>query len=99
MRRDITGVSTQTHGPALVSDALLVGHQVNDRMGGGCQFTGMSIGQTGHMAGELHHRHLHPQADAEEGDLVFPGILGSPDHPFDAPVAEAAGHQDPRPRL
>ena len=47
------------------------------------------------MAGELHHRHLHPQADAEIGNLILAGPTDGGDHPLDSPVPKTAGHDDP----
>ena len=46
------------------------------------------------MTGELDDRDLHAQADAEVGHAVFPCVLCRQDHALDAPVAEAAGHQN-----
>ena len=46
------------------------------------------------MTGELHDGQLHAKAQPEEGDLLFPGVLDGADFAVDAPVAEAAGHQD-----
>ncbi len=50
--------------------------------------------QTRNMAGELNHRHLHPQADTQVGDTLFPGIANRFDFAFYASVAETAGHQN-----
>ena len=43
------------------------------------------------MACKLDHRHLHPQADAQIGQIPLPGITCRGDHALHAPVAEAAG--------
>ena len=54
------GVGAQPHGAALVGDLPLVGHQVNDRVGGGSgQLAGVGVRHAADVAGELHHRHLH----------------------------------------
>ena len=100
---DAAGIGPQAHGAALLRDAPLVGHQVDDRVGGGLrQLAGVGVGHAAHVAGKLHHGHLHPQADAQEGDLVLPGKAHGGDLALDAPVAKAAGDQhavDPRQQL
>ena len=45
------------------------------------------------MAGKFDDGDLHTKADAQIGDVMLPGILGRQDHPLNAPVTEAAGHQ------
>ena len=50
-------------------------------------------GQADDVAGELDHRALHPQADAEERNLPLAGKADRLDLAFDAALAEAAGHQ------
>ncbi len=89
------GVFAQAHGAALGQVALLVGHQVDDVVGAvGLELAGIGVRVPGHMAGELHDHDLHAQADAEVGDLLFPGIAGGLDHALHAPVAEPAGQDD-----
>ena len=89
------GVLAQTHGAALFRHVHLVGHQGNDRVLRGLgEFGGIGVLPAQHMAGELDDRHLHAQADAEIGDVVLTRIAAGGDHALDAPVAEAAGHQD-----
>ena len=91
---DPAGVGPQPHGAALGGDAPLVGHQVDDRVGGGPgQLAGVGVLHVADVAGVLDHRHLHSQADAQEGDLVLPGVADGGDLALDAPVAEAAGDQ------
>ena len=53
----------------------------------------MGVGHAAHVAGKLHHGHLHAKADAQEGDLVFTGKAHGGDLALDAPVAKAAGDQ------
>ena len=36
------------------------------------KFAGVCVRHPGHMPGKLHHRHLHPKADAQEGDSLLP---------------------------
>ena len=94
LRQD-AGVFAQAHGAALFRDVHLVRHQVDDRVPGGLgKFRGGRVVIAQYMPRELNDRHLHAQADAEVGDVVLPGIAAGADHALDAPVAEAAGHQD-----
>src|SRR5690554_7208462 len=37
---------------------------------------GVGVLPAGHVAGELDHRHLHAEADAEIGNAVLPGVAG-----------------------
>ena len=94
--RQLAGVAAQTHGAPLVGDPHLVGHQVDDRvLAVGGELPGLGPRQAADVAGELHHRHLHPQADAQEGHLVLPGVPDGGDLPLHPPAAEASGDQDP----
>ena len=47
------------------------------------------------MSGELHNCHLHSQTDAEEGNPLFPCVLGCANLSFKRALAKAAGHQNP----
>ncbi len=58
------------------------------------EFLGPGVGQAGEVAGGLDHRHLHAEADAEVGDLLFAGELGGLDLAFGAAFAKAAGDED-----
>ena len=89
------GIPPQAHGAALVGDMHLIRHQVDDRVPGGGELGGVGVLQAHHMAGKLHHCHLHPQADAEVRHHILPGVAAGGDHALDAPVAEAPGHQHP----
>ncbi len=51
-------------------------------------------GQAADVAGELDDGDLHAEADAEEGDAVFAGILGGSDLALGAAVSEATGNED-----
>ena len=50
--------------------------------------------QTEDVSGELGHRALHAQADAEEGNASFAGEADGVDLALDAAFAETAGHQN-----
>ena len=91
----LTGPAAKAHGAALVRDIHLIRHQVDDRIGGpGVQLAGVSPRKARHIPGKPHHCHLHPQADAQEGHLVLPGVPDGADLALHAPAAKASGHQD-----
>ena len=93
--RQHAGPAAQTHGAALFRHIHLILHQVNDRIGGpGIQLAGVGPGKARSMAGKLHHRHLHPQADAQEGHLLLPGIADGADLALHSPAAKAPGYQN-----
>src|SRR5215469_3150966 len=50
--------------------------------------------QPAHIARKFDARRLHPQADAEIRHQFLPRIPDRVEHPFDAPLAEPARHQD-----
>ncbi len=58
------------------------------------EFGAVGTGQSHHVAGELDHRHLHAQADAEIGNAVLAGVAHRADLALHAALAEAAGHQN-----
>ena len=94
--RQHAGVLAQPHGAALGGNAHLIRHQVNDGMGRHGRRTSAlwASAQPSHVAGKLDDGDLHPQADAEIRHVLLPGVLRRQDHSLDAPVAEAAGHQN-----
>ena len=47
------------------------------------------------IAGKLDHRHLHPEADAEERDFLRTGILDRHDLSFRTALTKPAGDEDP----
>ena len=57
-------------------------------------FGAVGIGEAQHIASELDHGALHAQTDAQERDLLFPGIFDGRDLAFDAAVAETGSDQD-----
>ena len=92
---DYAGIAAQTQCAALVDEVVLPGHEIDDLVDAQLvEFTGMGIGQAGHMAGKLNHRNLHTQTDAEIGHVLFPGVLCRQNHTLNAPAAKAAGHND-----
>ncbi len=81
--------------PPLSLTSTLIGHQVDH----GSFAVLFELGrahalQPAHVARELDHRQLHPQADAEKRHALFARIANGRDLPFDTAVAEAAGHQN-----
>ena len=89
------GVSTQAHGRAHGGDVLLLLLQANDGVGRVVhKLRGVGIRQAQHVARNLDDRHLHAQANAQEGDVVLAGVLHGLDLALHPAVAEAAGHQN-----
>ena len=55
---------------------------------------GVGAVHAGHVAGELGHRDLHAEADAQVGHVVLARVARGLDLALDAAHAEAAGHED-----
>ena len=55
---------------------------------------GIRAAETADVTGELNHRALHAEADAEERDLVGAGVFDRLDHAFNAALAEATRNED-----
>ena len=80
---------------ALVDDVALLVHEVDDRVRRvRVELARVGAGEAAHVAGELDHRALQPEAQAEERDLVLAGEAGGGDLALDAAEAEAAGDHD-----
>ena len=54
----------------------------------------MGVGESEAVSGELHHHHLHAQADAEIGDFELSRDARRGDHSLHAALAEASRHDD-----
>ena len=94
-RADEARIAAQAQRAALIHRITLAGHVIDNLVQPlRSKLAGVGICDAQHMAGIFDHCHLHAQADAEIGDVLFPGILGCQDHPLNAAAAEAAGHQD-----
>ena len=92
--RQHAGILAKPHGAALGGHTHLVRHQVDDRMcRHGAELCAVGIRPPGCVARKFDDRDLHPQADAQIGDTLLPRVLRRQDHPLNAPVTEAAGHQ------
>ena len=61
---------------------------------GAVEFSAVGVFESEHVAAEFDARELHPETDAEIGNLVFARPAHRGDLAFDAALAEAAGHED-----
>ena len=88
-------VASETHRATLVGDVLLVLHDVDDGILGGVVHLGaVGLIPSEDIACELDDRHLHTEADADEGDIVLAGVAGGDNLALRAAVAEARGYDD-----
>ena len=93
--REHAGPGPQAHGAAALADRLLVFHQADHGVIGGLVELGaVGVLQAEHAAGELDHRALHAQADAEVGHLARPREADRLDLALDSAHAEATRNQD-----
>src|SRR5439155_23351877 len=66
------GVGAEAHRPALLREPPLRRQEIDHRMRGARIDLGrVGALETAHVPRELDHRHLHPEADPQEGDLVL----------------------------
>src|SRR5918997_5930875 len=87
-RLDLAGVAAEAHGPAHLH-ADLVGHYVYDRVRAlGVEFGRVGPVQADHVAGELDHGYLHPQAKAEVRRPLLSRVPGRLYLPVGATVPE-----------
>ena len=92
---DLARVGTQAHSASLVGDVLLVGHEVDDRIGAlGVKLGGVGTREATGMARKLRDGNLESQAHAQKGDLSGARSLSREDLALDAALAEASGHKD-----
>ena len=92
---DLAGIAAQPQGAALVDVFVLVGHKVNDLVQAVLvELAGVGVLDAAHVPAELDDGDLHTQADAQEGHVALPGVLGGQHHPLDAPGPKAAGDED-----
>jgi len=94
---DAAVVLPEAHRPPLVGDLLLLLHEVDDGVGGVLvELGGVGPVPPAHVPRKLDDGALQPQADAEEGHVVLPGVLGRQNLALHAPVPEAGRHKHPR---
>ncbi len=93
-RGDSAPVCAEPHGATLLCDAPLLGQKVDYRRRGlGVEFRAVRPFQVADASRVLHHGELHPEADAEEGDLVSPGMIHGTDLSLDAALSEPAWYE------
>ena len=89
-------IRAQAHRASEVRHLLLLGEQVDHRVGGlQVHLGGVGPFHAGHVARELGDRDVHAQADAQIGDLRLAGDSSRSDLALDPAPAEAAWNQDP----
>ena len=93
--KQICDPGAEAHGAAEVDDLFLLLHEADDGVRGALvKLDAGGSGQAADVAGILDDGDLHAEADAEEGDAVFAGILGGCDLALGAAVSEATGNED-----
>ena len=89
------GIRTETQGSADILDAVLVRHQMDDRVAGvRIQFRGVGVTVTNDIAGKFHNGHLHSETQAEERDSMGASPADCGDFPFNPSASKAAGDED-----
>ena len=90
-----TRIGAETKRSAKVLHAVLIRHQIDNRMG--ClriQLGTVCIRIAENISRKCHHGHLHAEADPEERDLVLSRIVCSQDHAFGSSGAKTARDDD-----
>src|SRR2546425_99785 len=89
------GISTQTHGAALVHYPALLVHQSDDRVRRvRIDLSRIGVRQPTDVAAKLDHGHLHAKANAQERHPLFPGIADRRDLAFGTTLAETHWYQE-----
>ncbi len=92
---NFAGVAAQAQGAALVDVRVLVGHKVDDLVQAVLvELPGVGVRNAADVPAELDDRHLHSQADAQIGDVLFPGKARRQNHALNAPASKAPGNDD-----
>src|ERR1019366_4559720 len=87
--------ASQPHGAAQLVDPLEFAQLEDDSVRrAGIELGGIGGFQAAHIARVFDHQGLHAEADPEVGHLVLSRVPDRSQHAIDAPLAEAAGHQD-----
>src|SRR5438094_8721596 len=92
---DRARITSQTHGAALVFDAALIVHEINDgRWALRQEFGSVGVEPAGNSAGKFNDRTLHAQAKPQERNPLFAGVPDGRNLSLDAPPPEASGNND-----
>ncbi len=92
---EIAGIGSEAHGAAELVDAFQFAQLIDDAIGSGwIELGGIGVGEAAYVAREFDHQGLHAEADAEVRNLGFARVADGDQHPFDAALAEAAGHEN-----
>src|SRR5436309_12552868 len=92
---ELSGVGSQPHSPADRVDAEHIAELINHRIRRvRIKLGAIRLPQSANILGEFDDRALHSQANAEVGNLLLARELDSTNHSGNAPLAEAARHQD-----
>src|SRR5438552_17629943 len=92
---DRARITSQTHGAALVFDAALIVHEINDgRWALRQEFGAVGVEQAGNISGKFNDRALHPKAESQERNPLFARVLDGRNPSLDAPPPEASGNND-----
>lgn len=90
------GVKAQAQGAPIASILPFFREEVDNGVGGvGVEFGAVGLAEAADMAGKFHHGQLHAQADAEEGNVILPGIADGLDFSFYPLLPVPAGNEDP----
>jgi hypothetical protein len=85
----------QAHGAPFVGRATLRHEYDRRKYGSGIEFCAVGLLLVQDIARKFYDGHLHPQTDAQVGDLPLPGKLCCQDHALHPSAAEAPRDQNP----
>ena len=92
---ELRRVRAEPHRAAHVDDVALLVHEVDHRVRRvRVELARVGAGEAAHVAGELDHRAVQPEAQPEERHAVLTGVAGGGDLALDAADAEPAGDHD-----
>ena len=88
-----TGIGTKPHGGAFLLNLFLRLHKMDHWMGTLLiKLARVCPAEPADITGELDHRHLHAQTDAEEGDAILASIAHRLDLPFTSAIPKPTWH-------
>src|SRR5207253_4444281 len=92
---DRARITSQAHGAALVFDAALIVHEINNgRWALRQEFGAVGVAQAGNISGKFNDRALHPKAKPQERNPLFAGVLDGRNLSLDAPPPEPSGNNN-----